>query len=402
VVARTTSHAPASRRRRPARRHEPLPPTIENAARDGCPNRALDIEARGARCRIAIVMARPLQNRPPRRSEMGTKSLAVATTAWAILATGCASDSSGEQTAEVANGPRAAETALVSDGSGAAFTDPKLVNAWGVARDEDGLFWIADNGTGAITIVDASGAPSQGEYRSDQFMVGEGITGLVAASDPALDADFMVASETGQLFRINGDERADAGILFASEADAIYKGIAVETVDGAATVLAADFHHGRIDAFDARGKRISCNTMFVDPGLPSGYGPFNVLAADGMVYVAYAQQDEDKEDEIAGVGLGLIDVFDAHGTFVRRFATGGDLNAPWGLARVGNLLFVGNFGDGRITTFDVASGRSLGQFDAPAVDGLWGIVAETPTTLYVTAGPDDEQHGLFARLSVGR
>ncbi|HSN30006.1 MAG TPA: TIGR03118 family protein, partial [Kofleriaceae bacterium] len=221
---------------------------------------------------------------------------------------------------------------------------------------------------------------------------------IVAASDPALDADFVVASESGQIFRINGDECDNKGIEFARQPHAIYKGVAVETVDGAAVVLAADFHHGRIDAFDARGTLLSCDTSFVDPALPAGYAPFNLLAADGMVYVAYAQQDDQKSDEVAGPGLGLIDVFDAHGNFVRRFTTGGDLNAPWGLARLGGMLYVGNFGDGRITMFDAATAKHLGQVDAAPVDGLWGIVAESPTTLYVAAGPDDEAQGLFARL----
>ncbi|HSN28533.1 MAG TPA: TIGR03118 family protein, partial [Kofleriaceae bacterium] len=217
--------------------------------------------------------------------------VAVAAAACGFVATGCAADPGGQQVAPVTSGPRFAETKLVSDGSGAAFEDRQLVNAWGVARDPDGLFWIADNGTGRITIVDENGAPSHREYRSDQFVVGDGITGIVAASDPALDADFVVASESGQIFRINGDECDNKGIVFAKQAGAIYKGVAVETVDGAAMVLAADFHHGRIDAFDATGKRVSCDTSFVDPALPAGYAPFNVLAADGMVYVAYAQQD---------------------------------------------------------------------------------------------------------------
>ncbi len=326
-------------------------------------------------------------------------TFAVATTACGILATGCIGDPGAQQTAPVTSGPQLTETRLVSDGSGAAFQDPQLVNAWGVARDADGLFWIADNGTGRITIVDDTGAPSHGEYRTDQFVVGEGITGIVAASDPALDADFMVASESGQIFRINGDECDNKGIVFAKQANASYKGVAVETVDGAAVVLAADFHHGRVDAFDAHGKLLSCDTSFIDPALPAGYAPFNLLAADGMVYVAFAQQDAQKADEVAGPGLGLIDEFDAHGTFVRRFATGGDLDAPWGMARLGGMLYVGNFGDGHITIFDAATAKHIAQVDAAPVDGLWGIVAESPTTLYVAAGPDEEAHGLFARLA---
>lgn len=315
---------------------------------------------------------------------------------------GCVSDAGGEQTAPVTSGPALAETMLVSDGSGAAFHDPDLVNAWGVARDADGLFWIADNGSGRITIVDSTGAPSTGEYRSDQFEVGAGITGIVAATDRSLAADFIVASETGEVFRINGDQCANKGILFAKQPHAIYKGVAVETVDGAAMVLAANFHAGTVDAFDASGKLVSCDTSFIDPHLPAGYAPFNLIAADGMVWVSYAKQDPQKHDEVDGAGLGLIDEFDAHGTFVKRFTTGGELNAPWALVRIADLLYVGNFGDGHITMFDVASGKDVGQLDIAAIDGLWGIVADSPTQLHVTAGPEMEAHGLFAALAPGK
>ena len=320
--------------------------------------------------------------------------------ACGILAAGCMGDAGGEQSAPVTNAPGFMETRLVSDGSGAAFHDANLVNAWGIARDSDGLFWIADNGTGRITIVDNTGAPSNGEYRSDQFNVGDGITGIVAAN-PALDADFMVASESGELFRINGDDNPTGGISFAKQADASYKGIAVETVDGATIVLAANFHQGRVDAFDASGKLVSCDTTFIDPTLAAGYAPFNVVAADGMVWVSYAQQDADKADEVDGPGLGLIDEFDAHGNFMKRFTTGGDLNAPWAMVRIADLLYVGNFGDGHISMFNVASGKQMGQLDASPIDGLWGIVADTPTSLYVAAGPDMEAHGLFAHLAPG-
>ena len=320
--------------------------------------------------------------------------------ACGILAAGCIGNAGSEQAAPVTSGPGFAETMLVSDGAGAAFRDPDLVNAWGVARDADGLFWIADNGTGTITIVDDTGAPSKGEYRSDQFDVGDGITGIVAAN-AALDADFMVASETGELFRINGDENPKSGIRFVKQPNASYKGVAVETVDNATIVLAANFHQGRVDAFDASGKLVSCDTTFIDPQLPAGYAPFNVVAADGIVWVSFAQQDADKADEVDGPGLGLIDEFDAHGNFMKRFATAGDLNAPWAMARIADLLFVGNFGDGRITVFDVASGKRMRQLDAAPVDGLWGIVADTPTSLYVTAGPGMEAHGLFAHLAPG-
>src|SRR5437899_1434547 len=52
------------------------------------------------------------------------------------------------------------DTALVSDGViAAAHTDRNLQNAWGIASEPNGLFWIADNNSSVSTIYDGTGAP---------------------------------------------------------------------------------------------------------------------------------------------------------------------------------------------------------------------------------------------------
>src|SRR3954471_7261809 len=46
-----------------------------------------------------------------------------------------------------------AQTNLVSNIPGlAAFTDPNLVNPWGIAASATSPFWISDNGTGVSTL----------------------------------------------------------------------------------------------------------------------------------------------------------------------------------------------------------------------------------------------------------
>ena len=99
-------------------------------------------------------------------------------------------------------------------------------------------------------------------------------------------------------------------------------------------------------------------------------------------------------------------------------ASGGSLNAPWGLfiapssfgAAAGDLL-VGNFGDGRINIYDADTHAPLGQvLDASnqpvAIDGLWALspgndaLAGNSHLLYFTAGPNDETHGVFGVLAV--
>lgn len=73
------------------------------------------------------------------------------------------------------------------------------------------------------------------------------------------------------------------------------------------------------------------------------------------------------------------------------------------------MLLIGNFGDGRISAFDLNTGDFRGELrgqhqGAIAIDGLWGLafgngVAGQPAnTLFFTAGPNDEAHGLYGRI----
>jgi uncharacterized protein (TIGR03118 family) len=143
--------------------------------------------------------------------------------------------------------------------------------------------------------------------------------------------------------------------------------------------------------------------------------------------VTYALQDENAEDDVAGAGHGYVNAFDTDGHFLQRIASGNELNSPWGLAwapdgfgKFSGHLLVGNFGDGSIHAFDPDKARRHGEFQergplhgtdgAPLhIEGLWalafgnGTPANGPTTtLFFTAGPGDEAHGVFGRLTVGR
>jgi len=43
--------------------------------------------------------------------------------------------------------------------------------------------------------------------------------------------------------------------------------------------------------------------------------------------------NDEKHDDVAGPGHGFVDVFNFQGHMVKRFASGGVLNSPWGLAK---------------------------------------------------------------------
>jgi uncharacterized protein (TIGR03118 family) len=174
-----------------------------------------------------------------------------------------------------------------------------------------------------------------------------------------------------------------------------------------------------VDVYDSSFKPVTLSGRpFYDPALPSGYGPFGIQAINGDLYVTYARQDADRHDDVHGAGLGFVDVYDTDGRLVRRLASNGALNAPWGMAlapasfgKFSNRLLVGNFGDGTINAYDLDSGRFQGRLKGPngqpiRIPGLWGIafgngLAQQPVdTLFFASGPSDESNGLYGRLDV--
>ena len=120
--------------------------------------------------------------------------------------------------------------------------------------------------------------------------------------------------------------------------------------------------------------------------MAAGFAPFGItLFGASHLWVTYAMQDPAKHDPVHQAGAGYIDIFSTDGVFESRFATGGNLNAPWGMVLtpanfgpLSNDFWIGNFGDGMINAFD-AMGNPVGQpMDKKGkplnVDGLWALV----------------------------
>lgn len=321
-------------------------------------------------------------------------------------------------------------TALVSDGSGAAHTDANLVNGWGVAFNPTGFVWVADNGTGKSTLYDGSGVPQSlvvsippgaaGDAEPTGIVFnGSSTDFMVSAGGVSGASAFVFAGQAGTLAGWSPAVNRTVAItaVDASATGTSYTGLALAPTGAGQRLYAADFHNRKVDVYDTAFALVTPPGAFTDPALPAGYAPFGIQALGGRLYVTYAQQDAGG-DEVRGAGLGVVDVYDTAGVFIRRLATGGPLNAPWGLALApgnfgsfSNALLVGNFGDGRINAFDPNTGIFLGALadgngQALVVDGLWGMafgngVNNQPTnTLFVAAGPADETHGLYARIDM--
>lgn len=328
------------------------------------------------------------------------------------------------------------QTNLISDVPGLApRTDPNLVNPWGIALGTNGGLWVADNGAGVATTYDGSGqtlpltSPLVVTIPTPESMGASKPTGVATnatsgfvissggASGPATE---LFATEDGTIAGWNSAVDATHAIIAVdnSASEAIYKGLAIGFNASGAFLFATNFHAGTIDVFDQNFAPVSMPGAFADPNIPAGFAPFGISAINGNLYVTYAMQDADMEDDVPGPGLGFIDIFDTQGHLVERFATQGQLNAPWGLAwapfqgfdEFNNALFVGNFGDGQVNAFDFDSGAFLGKVRDAAgnpisIEGLWGLqfgltIRGGLNTLYFAAGIDDEAHGLFGTLTV--
>jgi uncharacterized protein (TIGR03118 family) len=308
---------------------------------------------------------------------------------------------------------------LVSDIDGVArITDPNLVNPWGLAFGPATPAWVSDNGTDVSTLY--SGGVRKSIPVTLPLVVGipgGAPTGVVFNGTPGFKvngsaAHFIFDSEAGTITAWNAGTQA---VTEATTPGAIYKGLAIASKASTTMLYAANFHTGKIDVFDDSFAPVTVPGGFVDPNLPAGFAPFNIQEIAGRLVVAYAQQDADAEDEVAGAGLGYVDVFDTSGHLLRRLVSQGALNAPWGLAIAprhfgpfsGDLL-VGNFGDGAINAYDPRTGAFRGTLENKdgnqiKVNGLWALrfgngVIGTPQTLLFTAGIGDEAHGLFGEI----
>jgi uncharacterized protein (TIGR03118 family) len=306
---------------------------------------------------------------------------------------------------------------LVSDIDGVArIADPNLVNPWGLSFGPSTPAWVADNGTGLSTLYSGGVHKSIPVIGSLVVTIDGGKpTGTVFNPTSGFNvngapAKFIFDSEVGTITAWNGGTEATT---VATTPDAIYKGL---TLAGH-LLYAANFHAGKIDVFNDSFAPTTVPGGFTDPNLPAGFAPFNIQEIGGRLLVAYAKQDQNAEDDVAGAGFGYVDVFDTDGHLIRRLISQGALNAPWGLALAprhfgpfsGDLL-VGNFGDGAINAYDPQTGNFDGTLmnkdgNQIKIDGLWALrfgngVIGTPQTLLFTAGIGDEQHGLFGEIVV--
>jgi uncharacterized protein (TIGR03118 family) len=331
-------------------------------------------------------------------------------------------------------GQYVANALVTTSGTGAylSHADPDLVNGWGLVFNPTGFSWVADEGTGKSTLYDGNGVKQAAPIVTMQpgLLGAANPTGIVyngssgfGISSGGLSGTplFIFATLQGQIESWSPAVNATQAFTVVDNGGvgSVYTGLAIGVDASSANLLfAANFSQGRVDVFDTNYAITTTAGGFVDPTLPAGYAPFGIQQIGGSVYVAYAIPDPVTHEQ-KGPGLGLLDVFDTQGNFVKRLVgPGGALNAPWGMTMapsnfgpLSGMLLVGNFGDGMINAFDPTTGAQTGfvknDDGTPiVVDGLWGIafgngINSQPTnTLFYAAGPASESQGLYGRIDL--
>jgi uncharacterized protein (TIGR03118 family) len=302
----------------------------------------------------------------------------------------------------------------------AQHVDPNLVNPWGMAASPNGIIWVSDNGTGVSTLYNQDGTavplvveiPRAARNRDVGNPTGIVFNGTsffqVTKNGNSAPAFFIFVSEDGSISGWNPTLDLTHAIIAVDNGTnlgvnrAIYKGATLGVANGHNFLYATDFHTGKVHTFDENFHQVNPNG-FVDPNLPSGYGPFGIRNFNSEIFVTYAKQDRKREDDVACAGCGFVNVFDTSGNFLRRLISNGELNAPWGLALVEDGLWVGNFGDGRINNYDPVTGafiETLMTADGTPLqfEGLWDLLP-LGDGVFFTAGIADEEHGLFGIIT---
>ncbi len=324
---------------------------------------------------------------------------------------------------------------LIADTPGVAdVTDPNLVNPWGIAESATSPFWISDNGPGLATVYSTS-ATATITISSLKVTIPAGTADTGATSGPVsgqlsntttvflvgtTKASFLFCTEDGVIAGWNSGSTAVKEVDNSGKG-AVYKGMALGGTSSAPQLYVANFHAGTVEVYDGNFAPVSlASGAFTDSNIPAGFAPFNIVNLNGSLYIAYAKQDAQGMDDVAGPGNGYVDIYDMSGNLKTRLISGGALNSPWGMAiapanfgAFANMLLVGNFGDGHINVYDPAAGTPMGALAsassgaAIAIQGLWALQVGNgksggdANAVYFTAGPGGEQHGLFGSLQAG-
>jgi uncharacterized protein (TIGR03118 family) len=344
------------------------------------------------------------------------------------------------------------QTNLVSDLVGMApLTDPNLKNPWGITRSATSPWWVSNNNSGTSTLYTGAGAavPINGTgfvtVPPPGFAPGTSATptGVVfngSATDFLLktgkSAHFIFVTEDGTISAWNTGTSAELEVDNSdngSSHGAVYKGATSGEINGKKYLYVTNFRAGRVEVYDTTFKRVHLGEdAFRNDGdcdhddrdihgdcerIPEGFAPFNIQNIGGSLFVTYAKQDGAKHDDVAGAGLGFVEIYSPRGRHIGHLEHGNWFNSPWGVVwttrdfgEFSNSILVGNFGSGWIAAFNGFTYKFEGFVKNPddsimTINGLWSLTfgndgtAGPANTLFFAAGINDESDGLFGTIT---
>jgi uncharacterized protein (TIGR03118 family) len=344
------------------------------------------------------------------------------------------------------------QTNLVSDISGMAATfDPNLKNPWGITRSSGSPWWVANNNSGTSTLYNAAGgsipingtgfvtipppgfAPGTQSAPTGVVFNGSATDFLVTPGGAA--AHFIFATEDGTISAWASGKTATLEVDNSdngSSHGAVYKGATSGEIDGQKFLYVTNFRSGRVEVYDTTFKRVHLgdDAFRLDGDCDrdghhdcgrdrdrDGFAPFNIQNIGGSLFVTYAKQDAPKHDDVAGAGLGFVEIFTPRGRHIGHLEHGDWFNAPWGVVwttrdfgEFSNSILVGNFGSGWIASFNGFTYKFEGFLRNPdnslmTIDGLWSLTfandatAGPANTLFFSAGINGENDGLFGTIT---
>ena len=318
----------------------------------------------------------------------------------------------------------------VTDGANLINYDPNLLNSWGLARSSTSAWWVADNHSGVSTLYDGDGVPQKlvvSIAPPKDVTDPAAPTGIVFNATTAFQlvpnqpAIFIFATEDGTISGWNPHVDPTHSIRKVNRPkDASYKGLALAQTPRGPRLYATNFVTGEVEVFNEIFKPVHMNpTAFRNPfliGKPN-WSAFGIHNVGGNIVVTYARRKPGADDEEHGAGFGRVAIFDTEGHFISELQAGSWMNAPWGVAlspadfgAFSHRILVGNFGSGNIEVFNTITGKHEGQLLNPDgsplfIEDLWAISFGSGTTgafneLFFTSGPNDENDGLFGKITV--
>jgi len=352
-----------------------------------------------------------------------------------------------------------------ADGT-AVLVDPNLKNPWGLTRSATtpaqpgSPWWVANNNSGTSTLYDGNGNPFPPPSKGGPLVVtvpppkGSPAgtlatpTGVVFNGSPTdfllapgKQAIFIFATEDGTISGwnpgVNPPTSVTNAILKVDNSDngsangAVYKGATSGEINGQRFLYVTNFRSARVEVYDTSFKPVHLGEDAFDPDgdgdhghddrggerIPRGFAPFNIQNIGGTLFVTYAKQNAARHDDVAGDGLGFVEIFTTSGKHIGHLQHGTWLNSPWGVVwttrdfgEFSNAILVGNFGSGRIAAFNGFTYKFMGFVKNPddsilTIDGLWSLTfgndatAGLANTLFFTAGINGEQDGLFGTIT---